>query len=71
MFELDRHGALRILIKIGCTQCMSGPVLWRRRQRITSQSWLPKLWFLPVVMYRCDSWTTKKAEGQRTDAFEL
>ena len=25
----------------------------------------------PVVMYGCESWTVKKAEGQRTDAFEL
>ena len=25
----------------------------------------------PVVMYRCESWTTEKAEGQRIDAFEL
>ena len=24
-----------------------------------------------VVMYRCESWTIKKAESQRTDAFEL
>ena len=26
---------------------------------------------LPVVMYGCDSWTIKKAEHRRTDAFEL
>ena len=25
----------------------------------------------PVVMYGCDSWTVKKAETRRTDAFEL
>ena len=25
----------------------------------------------PVVMYGCESWTVKKAESQRTDAFEL
>ena len=25
----------------------------------------------PGVMYRCESWTIKKAERQRTDAFEL
>ena len=25
----------------------------------------------PVVMYGCESWTLKKAEHQRTDAFEL
>ena len=25
----------------------------------------------PVVMYGCESWTIKKAEGRRIDAFEL
>ena len=25
----------------------------------------------PVVMYGCESWTIKKANNQRTDAFEL
>ena len=25
----------------------------------------------PVVMYRCESWTVKKAERQRIDAFEM
>ena len=25
----------------------------------------------PVVMYECESWTIKKAERQRDDAFEL
>ena len=27
--------------------------------------------FFPVAMYRCESWTIKKAECQRIDAFEL
>ena len=27
--------------------------------------------FFPVIMYGCDSWTIKKAECQRIDAFEL
>ena len=27
--------------------------------------------FFPVVMYGCESWTVKKAEHQRIDAFEL
>ena len=29
-----------------------------------------KTMFFPVVMYRCESWTIKKAECQRIDAFE-
>ena len=32
---------------------------------------LVKAMVLPVVMYRCKSWTVKKAECQRIDAFEL
>ena len=27
--------------------------------------------YFPVVMYRCESWTVKKAERRRIDAFEL
>ena len=30
-----------------------------------------KAMFFPVVMYGCDSWTVKKAEPRRIDAFEL
>ena len=30
-----------------------------------------KAMLLPVVMYRCESWTLKKADYQRNDAFEL
>ena len=32
---------------------------------------LVKAMVFPVVMYVCESWTVKKAEGQRIDAFEL
>ena len=32
---------------------------------------LVKAMVFPVVMYGCESWTIKKAECQRTDAFEL
>ena len=32
---------------------------------------LVKAMVFPVVMYGCESWTLRKAEGQRTDAFEL
>ena len=30
-----------------------------------------KALFFPVVMYRCESWTIKKAECRRIDAFDL
>ena len=32
---------------------------------------LVKSMVFPVVMYGCESWTVKKAEGQRIDAFEV
>ena len=32
---------------------------------------LVKAMVFPVVMYACESWTVKKAEHQRIDAFEL
>ena len=32
---------------------------------------LVKAMVFPVVMYGCESWTVKKAEHHRTDAFEL
>ena len=30
-----------------------------------------KAMVFPVIVYECESWTTKKAEHQRTDTFEL
>ena len=32
---------------------------------------LVKAMVFPLVMYRCESWTIKKAERQRIDAFKL
>ena len=32
---------------------------------------LVKVMVFPEVMYGCENWTIKKAEHQRTDAFEL
>ena len=38
---------------------------------LPSKVCLVKAMIFPVVMYGCESWTVKKAERQRTDAFEL
>ena len=38
---------------------------------MTTKVHLVKAMVLPVVMYGCESWTIKKAEHQRKDAFEL
>ena len=41
------------------------------KSRDISKIHLLKAMVFPVVMYGCESWTVKKAEGQRIDAFEL
>ena len=38
---------------------------------LPSKVHLVKAMVFPVVMYGCESWTVKKAEHQRIDAFEL
>ena len=38
---------------------------------LPTKVWLVKAMVFPVVMYGCESWTIKKAECQRIDAFEL
>ena len=38
---------------------------------LPTKVWIVKAMVFPIVMYRCESWTVKKAEHQRNDAFEL
>ena len=45
--------------------------IWKSRDMTLSKKvHLVKAMVFPVVMYGCESWTIKKAEHQRTDAFE-
>ena len=46
-------------------------VLKSRDITLLTKVCLVKAVVFPVVMYGCESWTIKKAEHQRTDAFEL
>ena len=46
-------------------------VLKSRYITLLSKVHILKAIVFPVVMYCCESWTVKKAEGQRIDAFEL
>ena len=46
-------------------------VLKGRGITLTTKVHIVKAMVFPVVMYGCESWTAKKAEGQRIDAFEL
>ena len=46
-------------------------ILKRRDITWPTKVCLVKTMVFPVVMYGCESWTIKKAECQRIDAFEL
>ena len=46
-------------------------ILISRNITLPTKVHLGKAMVLPVVMYGCESWTVKKAECQRIDAFEL
>ena len=46
-------------------------VLKSRDITLSTNVHLVKAMVFPVVMYGCESWTIKKAEGRRISAFEL
>ena len=46
-------------------------ILISRAITLPTEVHLVKAMVFPVVMYGCESWTTKKAERRRIDAFEL
>ena len=46
-------------------------ILKSRDNTLPTNFCLVKAMVFPVVMYGCESWTIKKAECQRIDAFEL
>ena len=46
-------------------------ILESRNITLPTKPCLVKVMIFPVVIYGCENWTIKKAEYQRTDAFEL
>ena len=46
-------------------------ILKNRDIPLPTKVYIVKAVVFPVVMYGCDSWTIKRAESQRIDAFEL
>ena len=46
-------------------------ILKSRDITLSTKVHLVKATVFPVVMYRCESWTVKKAERRKIDAFEL
>ena len=64
--EIKRHLLLgrKVMTNIGS-------ILKSRDITLPTKVCLVKAMVFPVVMYGCESWTIKKAECQRIDAFEL
>ena len=48
-----------------------GSILKSRDITLAAKVHIVKATVFPVVIYGCESWTVKKDERQRTDAFEL
>ena len=53
------------------TMTILDSILKSRDITLPTKIHLVKAMVFPVVMYGCESWTIKKTERQRTDAFEL
>ena len=64
--EIKRHLLLgrKVIINLDS-------VLKSRDITLSTKVRLVKAMVFPVVMYGCESWTVKKAEHRRIDAFEL
>ena len=64
--EIKRHLLLGIKVVTNLDSILKG-----RDIALPTKVHLVKAMFFPIVMYGCESWTVKKAECQRIDAFEL
>ena len=66
-----RHEIKRCLLLGRKAMTNLDSILKSRDITLPTKVHLVKAMVFPVVMYRCESWTVKKAERQRIDAFEL
>ena len=58
-------------MKLKDAYSLEGSIFKSRDITLPTKVHLVKAMVFPVVMYGCESWTVKKAERQRIDAFEL
>ena len=65
------HGIKRCLLLGRNVMTNVDSILKSRDITLSTKVRLAKAMVFPVVMYGCESWTIKKAEHQRIDAFEL
>ena len=66
-----RHGIKRCLLLGRKAMISLDSMLKSRDVTLPTKVCLVKATVFPVVVYGCESWTIKKAERQRIDAFEL
>ena len=67
-----RHKILKKCLLLGRKAMTNlGRVIESRDITLLTKVYVIKAMVLSIVMYGCESWTIKKAEHQRTDAFEL
>ena len=65
------HVIKRCLLLIRIVMTNLDSVLKSRDITLPKKVCIVKAMVFPVVMYRCESWTIKKAEHQRINAFKL
>ena len=66
-----QHGIKRCLLPGRNAMTNLDSVLKSRHITLPTKVHIVEAMVFPVVMYGCESWTIKKAEHQRIDAFEL
>ena len=65
------HGIKRHLLLGGKAMINLDSILKSRDTALLTKVHIVKVMFFSVVMYLCESWTMKKDETRRIDAFEL
>ena len=66
-----RHGIKRYLLLRRKAMTKPRKRIIGRAITLPTKVHIVKAMVFPVIMYRCESWTIRKAEHQRIDAFEL
>ena len=60
-----------LIVRIKCMTISLGRVLKSRDITLPTKAHQVRAMVFPLVIYGCESWTVKKAECRRIDAFEL
>ena len=63
------HEIKRRFLLVGKAMTNLGSILKSKDNTLPTKSCIVKAMVFPVVMYGCESWTVKKAERRRIDAF--